>query len=72
MAERLRIREATEADLVALTALTREFNDYLDVLGGTAPLHDAAETAAAAMARLRVLAFGPKPLCTVLIAQLDG
>jgi len=68
----LLIREATEADLDALTAMTREFNDYLDALGGSAPAQDAAEIAAAAMGRLRSFAFGPNPLCKILIAELDG
>lgn len=72
MRERLCIRKATEADLPALTAMTREFNDYLDTLGGTEVADDAAEVAAAAMDRLRPLAFGPSPLCTILIAELDG
>lgn len=72
MLEGLRIRGATEADLPALTAMTREFNDYLDTLGGAEAAADAAEVAAAAMDRLRSLAFGPNPLCTVLIAELDG
>ena len=72
MPERLCIRKATEADLPALTAMTREFNDYLDTLGGTEVAEDAAQVAAAAMDRLRPLAFGPSPLCTVLIAELDG
>ena len=72
MRERLCIRKATEADLPALTIMTREFNDYLDTLGGAEVADDAAEVAAAAMERLRPLAFGPNPLCTVLIAQLDG
>jgi len=72
MPERLRIRRATEADLPALTAMTREFNDYLDTLGGGKPADDAAEVAAAAMGRLRSFAFGPSPICTVLIAELDG
>ena len=66
------IREATEADLPALTAMTREFNAYLDALGGSEVAADAAAVAAAAMERLRSLAFGPNPLCTVLIAELDG
>lgn len=70
MDERLHIRQATEADLTALTALTREFNDYLDALGGVVPSKDAVEIAAAAMERLRAMAFGPKPLCTILIAEL--
>jgi GNAT superfamily N-acetyltransferase len=70
--ERLCIRKATEADLPALTAMTREFNDYLDTLGGTEVAEDAAEVAAAAMDRLRPLAFGPCPLCAILIAELDG
>jgi len=52
--------------------MTREFNDYLDSLGGAEGAADAAEVAAAAMDRLRSLAFGPSPLCTVLIAELDG
>jgi len=69
---RLQVREATEADLGALTAMTREFNDYLDALGGAAPSPDADAIAAAAMGRLRNMAFGPRPLCTVLIAELDG
>jgi GNAT superfamily N-acetyltransferase len=68
----LRIRKATEADLPVLTAMTREFNDLLDVLGGDPPSEDAAEFAAGAMPRLRSFAFGPSPLCTVLIAELDG
>jgi GNAT superfamily N-acetyltransferase len=72
MRERLCIRKATEADLPALTAMTREFNDYLDTLGGAEVADDAAEVAAAAMDRLRPLAFGPRPLCTILIAELDG
>jgi len=72
MSERLCIRKATEADLPALTAMTREFNDYLDTLGGAEVADDAAEIAAAAMARLRPLAFGPSPLCTILMAELDG
>lgn len=72
MGERLRIRQATEADLVALTALTREFNDYLDSLGGQAPAKDGAEIAAAAMGRLRSFAFGPSPICKILIADLDA
>ena len=72
MPERLCIRKATEADLPALTAMTREFNDYLDTLGGAEVAVDAAEVAAAAMDRLRPLAFGPRPLCTLLIAELDG
>jgi GNAT superfamily N-acetyltransferase len=70
--ERLCIRKATEADLPALTAMTREFNDYLDTLGGTEVAEGAAEAAVAAMGRLRPLAFGPSPLCTVLIAELNG
>jgi GNAT superfamily N-acetyltransferase len=70
--ERLCIRKATEADLPALTAMTREFNDYLDTLGGAEVADDAAEVAAAAMDRLRLLAFGPRPLCTILIAELNG
>lgn len=74
MPKRLCIRTATEADLPALTAMTREFNDYLDTLGGGEAAADAAEVAAAAaaMGRLRPLAFGPSPLCTVLVAELDG
>ena len=72
MHERLCIRKATEADLPVLTAMTREFNDYLDALGGAEPAGDAAAVAVAAMDRLRPLAFGPRPLCTVLIAELDG
>lgn len=72
MSERLRLRKATEADLPALTAMTRAFNDYLDTLGGGPAADDAAEVAAAAMDRLRSFAFGPSPICTVLIAQLDG
>ena len=72
MRERLCIRKATEADLPALTAMTHEFNDYLDTLGGTGVADDAAEVASAAMGRLRPLAFGPSPLCTILIAELDG
>jgi GNAT superfamily N-acetyltransferase len=72
MGERLRIRQATEADLAALTALTREFNDYLDSLGGQEPAKDAAEIAAAAMGRLRSFAFGPNPICKILIADLDA
>jgi len=72
MRERLCIREATEADLPALTAMTREFNDYLDTPGGAEAAADAAEAAAAAMKRLQRLAFGPNPICTVLIAELDG
>ncbi len=72
MTERLHIRPATEADLAALTGMTRIFNDYLDRLGGRAPARDAAEIAAAAMERLRPMAFGPKPLCTVLMAELAG
>ena len=72
MPERLCIRKATEADLPALTVMTREFNDYLDTLGGAGVAADAAAVAAAAMDRLRSLAFGPAPLCTVLIAELDG
>ena len=72
MRERLCIRKATEADLPALTAMTREFNDYLDILGGDEPAGNAAETAAAAMNRLRSFAFGPNPICKILIAELDG
>jgi len=72
MRERLCIRKATEADLSALTAMTREFNDYLDLVGGAEAADDAAEVAAAAMGRLRSLAFGPNPLCKILIAELDG
>jgi GNAT superfamily N-acetyltransferase len=72
MSERLRIRKATEADLPALTAMTRAFNDYLDTLGGDPPAADAAEVAAAATDRLRTFAFGPSPICTVLIAEMDG
>src|SRR5262245_53728525 len=72
MPERLRIRKATEADLPALTAMTHAFNDYLDALGGGRPADNAAEIAAAAMDRLRSFAFGPSPICTVLIADLDG
>ena len=71
MPERLCIRKATDADLPALTAMTRAFNDYLNALGAE-PAGDAAAVAAAAMDRLRPLAFGPRPLCTVLIAELDG
>jgi|SRR6185295_1556221 len=72
MREGLCIREATEADLPVLTAMTREFNAYLDALGGNEVAADAAAVAAAAMERLRSLAFGPNPLCTVLIAEFDG
>lgn len=72
MGERLCTRKATEGDLPALTAMTREFNAYLDILGGSEIADDAAEVAAAAMDRLRTLAFGPSPLCAVLIAELDG
>ena len=71
MGERLRIRQATEADLGALTALTREFNDYLDNIDGAAPPANADEIAAAAMGRLRSFAFGPNPICKVLVAELD-
>jgi GNAT superfamily N-acetyltransferase len=71
MPERLCIRKATAADLPALTAMTREFNDYLNALGGAEVADDATAVAAAAMDRLRLLAFGPRPLCTVLIAELD-
>jgi len=52
--------------------MTREFNDYLDLVGGAEAADDAAEVAAAAMGRLRSLAFGPNPLCKILIAELDG
>jgi hypothetical protein len=48
MRERSTIRQATEADLPALTAMTREFNDYLDFLRGAEPAGNAAEIAAAA------------------------
>lgn len=72
MREDLCIRTATEADLPALTAMTREFNDYLDALGGNEITADAGAVAAAAMERLRSLAFGESPLCTVLVAELDG
>jgi GNAT superfamily N-acetyltransferase len=72
MRKRLCIRKATEADLPALTTMTREFNDYLDTLGGAEVADDAAAVAAAAMGRLRPLAFGPSPLCAILIAELDG
>jgi GNAT superfamily N-acetyltransferase len=72
MDDRLRIREATEADLPALTVMTREFNDYLDSLGGSEANKDGAKVAAAAMERLRGFAFGPNPICTVLVAELDG
>ena len=72
MRERLCIRKATEADLPVLTAMTREFNDYLAFLGGDEPAGDAAEIAVAAMSRLRSFAFSPNPLCKILIAELDG
>jgi GNAT superfamily N-acetyltransferase len=72
MAQRLQVRRATEADLAALTVMTREFNDYLGALAGAGPALDGAEIAAAAMNRLQTLAFGPKPLCALLIAELDG
>jgi GNAT superfamily N-acetyltransferase len=72
MVERLDIRCATEADLPALTAMTRAFNDYLDAVGGNAPAADAAAIAAAAMDRLRAMAFGANPICTVLIAAWEG
>lgn len=54
MPERLCIRKATDADLPALTAMTRAFNDYLNALGAE-PAGDAAAVAAAAMDRLRPL-----------------
>jgi GNAT superfamily N-acetyltransferase len=72
MREGLCIRKATGADLPALTAMTREFNDYLDTLGGNKVAADAAAVAAAAMERLRSFAFGSSPLCAVLIAEFDG
>lgn len=72
MREGLCVRLATEADLPALTAMTRAFNDYLDRLQGAAPADNAAEIATAAMARLASFAFGPKSICTVLIAELNG
>lgn len=72
MGKGLRIRQGAEDDVPALTAMTREFNDYLDSLGGAMPAADAAEIATAAMARLRSFAFGPSPICTILVAELDG
>jgi GNAT superfamily N-acetyltransferase len=69
MDEGLRIRRTTRADLPALTAMTREFNDHLDGIGGQAPAEDAADIATAAMNRLDALAFGPQPICTVLVAE---
>jgi GNAT superfamily N-acetyltransferase len=70
--EPLHIRLATESDLPVLTAMTRAHNDYLDIIGGVRPADDADTIACAAMNRLRPMAFGPNPICTVLMAELDG
>jgi GNAT superfamily N-acetyltransferase len=71
--KRLQIRAATEADLPALTAMTRAHNDYLDAIGGAdAAIGDGEAIARAAMDRLHPMAFGPNPICTVLMAELEG
>jgi hypothetical protein len=69
--DRLKIRPAVEADLPALTAMTRAHNDYLDRIGGADAAADGEAVARAAMERLRPMAFGPHPTCTVLMAELD-
>ena len=72
MVENLQIRPATEEDLPALTAMTQAFNDHLDALDSQGPAPDGEAVAAASMARFRPMAFGPDPICTVMMAELDG
>lgn len=71
MGEGLCIRGATEADLSALSDMTREFNEYLNSLGDGVPLPTSAEDIAQVMGRVRSLAFGPRALCKIVIAELD-
>lgn len=72
MTEHLNIRRATDADLPALTAMTQAFNGYLDAIDGGVPGSDAEAIAASAMERLRRMAFESNPICTVLMAELNG
>ena len=62
------MRHATRDDLPAVKAMVREFLDYLDAIEGP----DDGPVGSEALDRLEVLAFGDRPVCTVLIAERDG
>ncbi len=60
------LRRATEADLPAVKAMIHEFADYLNAID------EPEELDPALVARIRNLAFGPAPLCSIEIAEMPG
>ena len=68
MSASTRVRPAAGEDLPAIAAMAAEFHAYLAALDGSDPEFDVTRAAAA----LDLAAFGPRPLCAALIAEVDG
>jgi GNAT superfamily N-acetyltransferase len=62
----VRIRPAVPADLADIKLLLREFAEHLNAIGEPEPVLDEE------IDRIEELAFGPRAVCTVLIAEVDG
>lgn len=62
----LSIRTAVRGDLAELSQLWYEFETWLNAIADPKPVDRAR------FDRFEALAFGPKALCTVLVAQLHG
>ncbi len=60
------VRPATEADLPAIKQMVHEFADYLNAIDEP----DALDPALAG--KIPELAFGPKPICSIEIAEIAG
>jgi GNAT superfamily N-acetyltransferase len=60
------LRRAVKADLPAIKQMAREFVEYLDAIDGPEAVDPAI------FDRIEKLAFGPAPLCTIELAEIDG
>lgn len=60
------VRPATRADVPTIKRMIREFADYLNAID------EPEEPDQAAIDRIEAAAFGPKPLCRILVAEAGG
>lgn len=63
----VRIRQATAVDLPAIKAMVQEFVGFLNAIDD-----DPEDVGIEMLDRLDNLAFGPAPLCSILLAERDG
>jgi hypothetical protein len=66
MGSKTRVRPATRADVAQIKAMIREFADYLNAID------EPEEPEQATIDRIEGAAFGPKPLCRILVAEAGG